>query len=193
MAEKIKKFFAKKKADAKFKLAGPGRRLDESSATAIVSPSKPKTNKYNPQRYEPTAATVQAAEAAMTRLNSQSRSTNFNTSLAAIQAQVRRELEAEKNADSARAQPSRPVETELEASPHLAVNGVYFRCPLISEEVLAKEEWKVKIKEFLYEQLEEERGLTACLIIHSCNYNKTKVYYTKKKKYIVRFISSGII
>ncbi|RZC43041.1 UBX domain-containing protein 6, partial [Asbolus verrucosus] len=52
---------------------------------------------------------------------------------------------------------------------------VYFRCPLISEEVLSKEEWKVKIKEFLFEQLEEERGLTACLIIQSCNYNRTKV------------------
>lgn len=53
--------------------------------------------------------------------------------------------------------------------------GVYFRCPLISEEILSKEEWRMKIKEFLFDQLEEERGLTACLIIHSCNYNRTKV------------------
>jgi UBX domain-containing protein 6 len=54
-------------------------------------------------------------------------------------------------------------------------SGVYFRCPLITDEVLTKEEWKVKIKEFLFEQLEEERGLTACLIIQSCNYNRIKV------------------
>lgn len=42
-------------------------------------------------------------------------------------------------------------------------------------EVLSKDEWKVKIKEFLYEQLAGEKGLTACLIIHSCNKNKEKV------------------
>lgn len=41
--------------------------------------------------------------------------------------------------------------------------------------MLSKEEWKVKIKEFLYEQLADERGLTACLIIHSCNKNRDKV------------------
>lgn len=43
--------------------------------------------------------------------------------------------------------------------------------------ILTKEEWKKKIKEFLYEQLEEERGLTACLIIHTFNKNKEKVYF----------------
>lgn len=53
--------------------------------------------------------------------------------------------------------------------------GVYFRCPMISDEVLTKDEWKVKIKQFLFDQLEEERGLTACLIIHCCNYNRGKV------------------
>lgn len=58
----------------------------------------------------------------------------------------------------------------------MLTSGVYFRCPMISDEVLSKDEWKAKIKQFLYEQLEEERGLTACLMIHSCNYSRTKVY-----------------
>jgi UBX domain-containing protein 6 len=35
----------------------------------------------------------------------------------------------------------------------------------------------MKIKEFLYDQLEEERGLTACLIIHTCNKNREKVCF----------------
>jgi UBX domain-containing protein 6 len=43
-------------------------------------------------------------------------------------------------------------------------------------DILSREEWNKKIKEFLYEQLEEERGLTACLIIHTCNKNREKVY-----------------
>lgn len=51
---------------------------------------------------------------------------------------------------------------------------------MVSEEVLSKNEWKAKIKEFLMEQLEEERGLTACLMIHSCNYNRTKVAASTK-------------
>lgn len=123
MAEKIKKFFAKKKADAKFKLAGPGRRLDESSTT-IVGPSK-QTKRDIPHRSEPSDANRQAAEAALARLQiNQRKDTAFNTSLAAIQAQVRRELEAEKkNTKPSYEEPRRPVETELEASPLLAVKG----------------------------------------------------------------------
>lgn len=64
---------------------------------------------------------------------------------------------------------------------------------MVNEEVLSKDEWKVKIKEFLYEQLEEERGLTACLIIHSCNYSRTKVsivslYYCKLISIVYRLV-----
>lgn len=40
---------------------------------------------------------------------------------------------------------------------------------MVSDEILPRHEWKAKIKEFLYEQLEIERGLTACLIILNCN------------------------
>lgn len=40
---------------------------------------------------------------------------------------------------------------------------------MISDEILPRNEWKAKIKEFLYEQLEHERALTACLIILNCN------------------------
>lgn len=40
---------------------------------------------------------------------------------------------------------------------------------MVGDEVLPRHEWKAKIKEFLYEQLEGERGLTACLIILNCN------------------------
>lgn len=122
MAEKIKKFFARKKQDMKFKLAGPGRRLDDSSTT-IVGPSKQQKKGYIPQRVEPTDATRQAAEAALARLSSQKKDTAFNTSLAAIQAQVRRELEAEKKSSSPVAA-RRPIETELVASPLLAVKGM---------------------------------------------------------------------
>lgn len=127
MAEKIKNFFRKKKVDTKFKLAGPGHRLDSSSSSFDTSKAK---SSYKPQqRVEPTIATRQAAEAALARLNNQKRDTAFNTSLAAIQAQVRRELEAEKkisgNDDISTYR--KPIETELEASPLLAVKGIILK------------------------------------------------------------------
>lgn len=57
-----------------------------------------------------------------------------------------------------------------------AVTDVFFRCPYLSDEILLRDEWKKKIREFLYEQLEgEEAGLTSCLIIQSCNTGKERI------------------
>lgn len=123
MAEKIKKFFAKKKTDAKFKLAGPGHRLNESS-TAIVGPSKQKQS-YVAKPSVPTDAKIHAAEAALARMGNQNKtSAAFNTSLAAIQAQVRRELDAEKKNATETVPVARPMPSNIEASPHLAVKGI---------------------------------------------------------------------
>lgn len=85
MADKIKKFFAKKKSDAKFKLAGPGHKLNESTTSQQTHIKTPRA----PKRVDPSEATRQAADAALARLQQQNkRETPFNTSLAAIQAQV---------------------------------------------------------------------------------------------------------
>uniref|UniRef100_A0A1B6LYV2 UBX domain-containing protein n=1 Tax=Graphocephala atropunctata TaxID=36148 RepID=A0A1B6LYV2_9HEMI len=185
MAEKIKKFFEKKKVEAKFKMAGPGHKLTESKKQTAGGSAKSGAGGGASSRANPSAEARQAGAAALARLGGEKRDTPaFNTSLAAIQAQVKRELEAEKKAAVAReereksstppSQAQPPPEPE-DMSPLLAVRGVYFKCPLVGPEILSKEEWKVKIKEFLYEQLADEKGLTACLIIHSCNKSKDKV------------------
>ncbi|KAJ9579045.1 hypothetical protein L9F63_024848 [Diploptera punctata] len=178
MADKIKKFFQKKKADAKFKLAGPGYKLNEEPPTRSNSDSG---TSYNvTRRSVPSTESRQAAAAALARLGEQKQGPAIHTSLATIQAQVRRELEAEKKAaaEAAKQATPPPESTQLQgelSSPYLAVTGVYFRCPMIGPEILSKDEWNKKIREFLYEQLGEERGLTACLIIHTCNKNREKV------------------
>lgn len=100
--------------------------------------------------------------------NQKKDSRNFNTSLSAIQAHVRREMEAEKKA-KLEAESCEQKVIEPNRISNLAVQGVYFRCPLISDEILPSKEWRVKIKEFLYSQLEDEKALTSCLIIHNCN------------------------
>ncbi|KAG4067661.1 hypothetical protein HA402_005433 [Bradysia odoriphaga] len=164
---KIKNFFKRKKTQAQFKLAGPGRKLTDSSSASSSKPTKHDDAYIPPKRNELSAEARAAADAAMARVQKKD-NRNFNTSLAAIQAQVRRELEAEKKAKQEADQSSEPKPIEQDRS-NMAVQGVYFRCPMISDEILPSKEWRVKIKEFLYDQLEDEKALTACLIIHNCN------------------------
>ncbi|XP_058462698.1 UBX domain-containing protein 6 [Malaya genurostris] len=170
---KIKNFFIKQKS--KFAAAGPGRKLNSEAPTPSSSRSKSSGSSSKdvyipPKRKELSAEAKAAADAALSRVNKDKK--EFNTSLAAIQAQVRRELEAERKAKELAEQGTSAGDTTAPSEDErkdLAVQGVYFRCPLISEEVLPRVEWKVKIKNFLYEQLEIEKGLSACLIIYNCN------------------------
>uniref|UniRef100_A0A2M3Z660 Putative ubiquitin regulatory protein n=1 Tax=Anopheles braziliensis TaxID=58242 RepID=A0A2M3Z660_9DIPT len=173
---KIKNFFAKKKAEAKLKFggAGPGRKLNSTTPAPSSSSSKPAQRDVYvpPKRSEISAEAKVAAAAALARFEGKDKK-EFNTSLAAIRAQVRKELEAEKRAkeedDQSQTAEERNDAEAAEMKKDYAVQGVYFRCPMISEEILPRKEWKVKIKEFLYEQLALDRGLTACLIIYNCN------------------------
>ncbi|GFQ96022.1 UBX domain-containing protein 6 [Trichonephila clavata] len=71
-----------------------------------------------------------------------------------------------------------PVKKDLvvqDSCPALTVSGVYFKCSIIGPEVLPKKEIKQRIKQFLYEPLEQERGFTACLITPTANENKENV------------------
>ncbi|CAB3226015.1 unnamed protein product [Arctia plantaginis] len=174
MADKIKKFFQKKKVEAKFKLAGPGHKLSEPAISSQSSvDSRPETQI---KRTGLSEASKTAAEAALSRLSLKRENPVFNTSLAAIQAQVKKELENEKAnerelASQSSVSSNEKQEKEIDLPKNYAASGVYFKCPIISNDILPRDEWKKNIKTFLYEQLEAERGLTACLIIQSCNNN----------------------
>lgn len=104
----------------------------------------------------------------------------LHRSYAAIQARVKRELELERKAqqssEEAETVTLREQRNKIEDPSIFAVTDVFFRCPYLSDEVLSRDEWKKKIREFLYEQLKgEEAGLTACLIIQSCNSGREKI------------------
>lgn len=83
MADKIKKFFQKKKVEAKFKLAGPGHKLSE----ATISSQSSNSSKQDvlPKRLGLTQESKVAADAALARLNQKRENPAFNTSLAAVQ------------------------------------------------------------------------------------------------------------
>ncbi|KAM8714192.1 hypothetical protein ACLKA7_014347 [Drosophila subpalustris] len=178
---KIKRFFSKKKEEAAFKLRigggmGEGHKLNAPKQEAPSTSSRRKVDVYvPPKRNELSNEARAAANAALSRIDKKD-TRDFNTSLAAVKAQAKREMEAERRQKDELANTSSSVASVPSSSSssaaenkNLACQGVFFRCPLIGEEILSKKAWKIKIKEFLYQQLESERGLTACLIIQNCN------------------------
>ncbi|ERL92676.1 hypothetical protein D910_09988 [Dendroctonus ponderosae] len=120
IADKVKNFFQKAKADAKFKKAGPGRKLTESPSSSTSAVSSRKKGEYvPPQRSTPSDVTRQSAAAALARMSDPERGTNTKISLSTLQDVVRREFDS-RNTDATEV-PSGPKQTESEASPHLAV------------------------------------------------------------------------
>lgn len=93
---------------------------------------------------------------------------------------MKRELEqkrkAQQNVEKDYVQSEEKVENTVKDNSLLAVTNVYYRCSYLSDEILSQDEWKVKIKEFLYEQLKgEDMGLISCLIIQNCNSKKNRI------------------
>lgn len=168
----IREFFRKKKAELKFQTAGPGHKLSESANKSKNSGPSPVTSQ--PTRHQPSEGAQRAGAAALARIE-QKQTTNVNWSVQATKAQAKREIELE-NASKIKQTTVKKDVVVQDSCPALTVSGVYFKCSIIGPEVLPKKEIKQRIKQFLYEQLEQERGLTACLIIHTVNENKEKVH-----------------
>uniref|UniRef100_A0A023EZY3 Putative ubiquitin regulatory protein n=1 Tax=Triatoma infestans TaxID=30076 RepID=A0A023EZY3_TRIIF len=167
MTDKIKNFFEKRRREAKFK--GQGHRLNETG-----DPSKSKEPIKLPQeRAEPCHEAKQAGLAALARLANK----NVHTSVTSFAAQhkiIKKETLLSSGVSSSE-DIDETTTDQANYKEFLAVQGVYFKCPLIGPEILPKEEWKNKIKDFLYEQLETEKGFTSCLMIHTLNKNREKV------------------
>jgi UBX domain-containing protein 6 len=183
-ASKIKKFFSKKKSEAKFKAAGPGRKLNAESASGLQSTAKSKDVYVPIKRNDLTEEAKNARDAAMKRLVEKNQKP-LNFSHKAIKEQARRELEAQK------AIPEPAVKQESTEKKEYSIEGVFFSCPLVSDEILPKKDWKERIKSFLYEQLESDPGLTSCLIIKNCNtLDKAEDCIETLKKYLHNIINN---
>lgn len=193
---KIKNFFKKKKTEAKFKAAGPGRKLAASSTQSQSSPSSSKKPKdvYVPvKRGDLSNEAKMARDAALERATKSTVDKPLNFSLKAIKEQAKKELEDERKSKSAAVDTSLKnlSLSEEETKKDYTVDGVFFGCSLISEEILPKKEWKGKIKEFLYEQMTDDAGLTACLIIKNCNtLDRAEDCIETIKKYLYNIIAN---
>jgi len=204
----IKKFFEKKKAEAKFKLAGPGQKLGDAHSAAasqqakvaMASAAAASRQAASTSRAGLTSQQAQAASAALNRLDHQSSQGDFEKkrSQAHIRAMAQRELEKEKHREQEIAKLKETygekAAVEVEAPSMLGCDGVFYKCPLIDDgRVLPKHEMQHKIRDFLYSQLEtEDRGLSACLIIHTLNKDaeKVKVCVDTLTKYLDNIIQN---
>lgn len=173
LENKIKNFFKKKKTEAKFKAAGPGRKLAASSSQSQQSTSRKPQDVYVPvKRGDLSNEAKMARDAALERATKSTVDKPLNFSLKAIKEQAKKELEDERKSSSSNAAVEsrlKSLRVDEEEKKDYTVDGVFFGCALISEEILPKKEWKGKIKQFLYEQMSDDAGLTACLIIKNCN------------------------
>ena len=173
----IKDFFKKKKAEAKFKLAGGGQKLGD--ASTAKPPPKPVRQQ---ERSHPSQSAQQAGAAALNRFSSQEQKDvdiQKSRQKAMIKEKARKELEREQKIEEEIAKIKEVYgekeEVECEGPSSLAAKGVYFKSDLVGGPPATREVMKKRIKDFLYGQLEGEQGLTAVLIIHTCNSPRDRV------------------
>lgn len=136
----IKNFF--KRSKNKFAGAGTGHKLNESDSdkAAAASSSGPRRHKdayVPPNRSALTPEARAAADAAMARFQRTDDPRTFNTSIAAIRMQVKRELEAERlakeqlasggAASTSASSSAMAAAAPAAAADKLAVQGVFFR------------------------------------------------------------------
>ncbi|XP_030566165.1 UBX domain-containing protein 6-like [Drosophila novamexicana] len=161
---KIKRYFTKKKEEVAFRLRlrsgmGQGRQLN--AAQPYATPSilrRIRAAHVPPLRHQQHDET--SAAAANLVLLSMMRKYSWP------EAAPRPEREAFKELPCTGGSASM---SSTGQQPELACEGVFFRCPELSPEVLPKQVWQLKIKDMLHRQLEHERGLAGCLIIRNCN------------------------
>ena len=148
--DKIKKFFDKKKADAKFKLAGTitliffhlnilnilvsfskgeGHKLNQPTGKE-AKPSTSSSLSHPQAKSVPNAAQQQAAAAAVARLDQKKKDlTPQQRSAAFIRAKAFKELELEKEGNTSLQKLT--IDNKEAIAPQLAVSGVFYKCPLI--------------------------------------------------------------
>ncbi|CAN7988614.1 unnamed protein product [Ixodes hexagonus] len=167
----IRDFFSKRKAQLKFKQAGPGHVLsgEDSRSRAPPAPSRAAAPARAP--IPPSQEAQRAAAAAQARLERHQAQANPNWSASAIKAQARKELEQQQEREeAAKQEEARRQEPPRVISKPQAQRTVLFCCSLLGPDVrLPLGELRDRIRQFLYDQLEEEPGLGACLLIHTCN------------------------
>lgn len=153
--------------DIQFKKYGDGHKLTEDTRSNKPVKVAPSTG-----RAVLSESAQRAGEAAMIRMSQPDK--KIGTGSDAIQRQVRAELQAEKDAMEA-AQKRANKTTVVKAAPVLHVEGVYYTCPLVGDDVLPKDQMETRIHEYLLGQLGEVPEMASALMIYTLNKDREAV------------------
>jgi len=160
----MKKFLDKTKKEMKFKMAGPGHKLNEETS----KPAPPVEQTV--QRAEPCNEARQAGMAALARHSGPVKAPGFKVPVTPSSSNVK--APPEKDALTSSQDKVKSVINDKEL---MAVEGVYWKCPLLGPEVLPKAEWKERIAVYIQEQMLDDPILTPCIMIQSMNKNREKI------------------
>lgn len=178
----LKQFLEKKKSAARFKRAGPGQQLGSSAARSTSSgagtsdSSRIRTTESGVVERKPlSSGSEKAAAAALARSNQKKQQADHTQrQLEWIRQQARKELEEEKAATTAAEASSSGTGSgahPADTSGNYTVPGVFYTCPFVGPEVLPRPEIEARLRDMLFDQLEDERAIASCLIIKTCNRN----------------------
>ncbi|OQV19894.1 UBX domain-containing protein 6 [Hypsibius exemplaris] len=191
----LKKFFEKTKKDVKFKAAGQGHSLGRSDDRPSVQPGPSHNNQRAAQtahsasttgRPGPSDTNQRAAQAALARLEQRMGAMGGNANLLrevyTEMGYSRVEVEAGAGASTSAGSSgvggsgsSHKTGNEAAEHPVLAVEGVFYKCPVIGPFVLPRDEMEKKIQEFLREQLAIDPTITSAVMLATFNKDKEKL------------------
>ncbi|VDP05441.1 unnamed protein product [Soboliphyme baturini] len=175
--DQIKNFFRKKKTELKFKTAGPGYRLGDSSQSGPTSSSSTAYLSQEPTRSpaDLTEAQRRAAEAAMSRLaatGSHRPGSSMSRSQRAVKDEAKRQVDLERIVKQSEIDPTKQKsETRIIAeTPLLGVSGILFTCELLDPSLaLPKQEMIHVVEEYLQNCFHEDPLVTSTVMIYSLN------------------------
>nr|XP_044991358.1 UBX domain-containing protein 6 isoform X2 [Jaculus jaculus] len=182
----MKKFFQDIKTDIKFKSAGPGQKLTDSTGRPLtpqsVSREKAPKDKSPPQsalhqpRQGPTNEAQMAAAAALARLEQKQPKTRGPTSQDSIRNQVKKELQSEATVSSGpeASGTNKAAEPREDLPAQLAVTGVYFTCPLTGA-TLRREQRDASIREAILSHFSTDPVGASIMKIHTFNRDHDRV------------------
>ncbi|XP_072019966.1 UBX domain-containing protein 6-like [Amphiura filiformis] len=175
--KKLEQFFEKKRVEAKFKKAGPGKKLNEENKTSTENASQRATPAA---RQQPAQSAQMAGQAALARMDAPK---TGDKKMVAAKAQMIRDMEKDEqlrsnqasggSSSGASAQAAAPVGYCDNSAP-ISVTGVFFKCSL-SERLVPKSQLNEHIRECLMVQLATDALQASASMVHFFNKDKDKL------------------
>lgn len=201
--DRLKRFFKESRTKKNFKKAGPGRRLADSAPVSSNYRPGPSAQASREQHasYESAehiASADMAAQAAYKRMNLGAK--QETTAQRNIRLKAMRELENERQQQgSGIRNPDEASSEEKALATHVidernfehsgAIQGVYFTCELLGDEVqLTRSEMRENVEAFLRSQLDCDAVVASSLMIFSLNGEKSQVTSETLQKYLQNLI-----